>query len=102
MGDCPDPGNIVASDESVAGRRATSIVHLFEPTGKTKVLDRAPKRVSPSWGVMGVDRIVPNLSVADVGRAHRLYTEVFASAWAWTSAGSATLDRPTRPPPSSR
>lgn len=26
---------------------------------------------------MGVDRIVPNLRVADVGRAHRLYAEVF-------------------------
>lgn len=78
MGDCPDPGSFVASDESVVGRRATSIVHLFEPTGKTKVLDRAPKRVSPSWGVMGVDRIVPNLPVADVCRAHRLYAKVVA------------------------
>ncbi len=41
------------------------------------MLDRALNRVSLSWGVVGVDRIVPNLPVADVGRAHRLYTEVF-------------------------
>ncbi|HSF36429.1 MAG TPA: VOC family protein [Nocardioides sp.] len=27
---------------------------------------------------MGVDRIVPNLPVADVGRAHRLYAKVVA------------------------
>ena len=105
MGDCPDPGSFVASDESVVGRRAITIVHLFEYDCKQHFRDersarnrpnRCPDRSSPREVIMAVDRIVPNLRVADVGAPTGSTRRSSTSAWAWTSAGSATSVRPTR------